>query len=153
MALSDIATLKGLAIAPGSVFRMTLTPRHGIVPKNQGDASRDKYFVVLGLSDDSLLVGSVLINSEINDRLAPVISPFQLVLDSSKYNFLNGRNRFLDCFEIKQVSFREIIELGSYIGRIEENDLSAAILLCNDSEVNTDATLKYFGIFCRSNNS
>lgn len=64
MALGDLSTLKALSIDVGSVFKMTLTPKDGIKPKNEGDSSRDKYFVIIGKTEDSVIIGSLLINSE-----------------------------------------------------------------------------------------
>lgn len=33
-------------INKGDVFKMRLTPKEGIIPKNKGDNDRDKYFIV-----------------------------------------------------------------------------------------------------------
>lgn len=115
--------LKSLAVCAGSVFRMTFTPRHGIVPKNPGDSSRDKYFVILGVSNDALLVGSLIINTEINVNLAPRIFPFQLKLKASRYDFLEGKDRYLDCYRIFPIEFEEVVNNAQYVGMIEDNDL------------------------------
>ena len=49
MKLGDFSSkLKGMSIQQGSVFRMTLFPKDGVTPKNEGDKSRTKYFVVIG---------------------------------------------------------------------------------------------------------
>ena len=63
MELKDCNALKHLAVHVGSVFKMTLYPEDKVTPKNPGDISRDKYFVVIGKTEDSLVVGSLLINS------------------------------------------------------------------------------------------
>lgn len=43
MNLGDLSSqLKGLSIQPGSVFKMTLFPKDGVTPKNEGDVSRTK---------------------------------------------------------------------------------------------------------------
>ena len=53
MNLGDFSSqLKGLSITPGSVFRMILFPKDGVTPKNEGDKSRTKYFVVIGKDKD-----------------------------------------------------------------------------------------------------
>ena len=77
MALGDLSTLKTLSVNIGSVFKMTLTPKDGIKPKNEGDVSRDKYFVIIGKTQDSVIIGSLLINSEINNKLFTLIGPYQ----------------------------------------------------------------------------
>ena len=54
----------------GDVIRMKLTPEEGITPKNEGDDSRNKYFIVLGKTNDGKLIGFVVINSQINQNLS-----------------------------------------------------------------------------------
>ena len=49
------------------MFKMKLLPQEGVTPKNPGDTDRTKYLVALGIDDSKILVGSVLINSHIND--------------------------------------------------------------------------------------
>ena len=81
--------LKRMSIVKGSVFRMTLYPSEGVVPKHKSDISRDKYFVVLGIEGDNLLVGSLLINTQININLIEIIAPYQYLLTCESYEFLN----------------------------------------------------------------
>ena len=38
-------------INKGDVFKMRLTPKEGIIPKNKGDNDRDKYFIIVGKSN------------------------------------------------------------------------------------------------------
>lgn len=46
--------LKRLSLERGSVFKMTMFREDGIVPKGENSVSRDKYFVVIGVSDNSV---------------------------------------------------------------------------------------------------
>ena len=117
MNLGDFSSqLKGLSITPGSVFRMILFPKDGITPKNEGDISRTKYFVVIGKDKDSILVGSLLINSEVNANLINAIAPYQHCIYPEDYSFLGGKYRFIDCYRIKELQFNSIIESAEYIG-------------------------------------
>ena len=78
MNLGDLSSqLKGIFIQPGSILKMTLFPKDGVTPKNAGDTSRTKYFVVIGKDENSILVGSLLINSDINTNMAKIIAPYQ----------------------------------------------------------------------------
>lgn len=47
-------------INKGDIFKMRLTPKEGIIPKNKGDNDRDKYFIVVGKTAMVLL--SVLLS-------------------------------------------------------------------------------------------
>ena len=148
MKLGDFSSkFKGMSIQPGSVFRMTLFPKDGVTPKNEGDKSRTKYFVVIGKDDESLLVGSLLINSDVNINLVHAIAPYQLCIYPKDYAFLGDKYRFIDCYRIKELSFDQIIEDGDYIGTISAVDLDKAIDMANASPVNKPLTLKKFGIF------
>lgn len=148
MKLGDFSSkFKGMSIQPGGVFRMTLFPKDGVTPKNEGDKSRTKYFVVIGKDDESLLVGSLLINSDVNINLVHAIAPYQHCIYPKDYAFLGDKYRFIDCYRIKELSFDQIIEDGDYIGTISAVDLDKAIDLANASPVNKPLTLKKFGIF------
>ena len=148
MKLGDFSSkFKGMSIQPGSVFRMTLFPKDGVTPKNEGDKSRTKYFVVIGKDDESLLVGSLLINSDVNINLVHAIAPYQHCIYPKDYAFLGDKYRFIDCYRIKVLSFDQIIEDGDYIGTISAVDLDKAIDIANASPVNKPLTLKKFGIF------
>ncbi len=148
MKLGDFsAKFKGMSIQPGSVFRMTLFPKDGVTPKNEGDKSRTKYFVVIGKDDESLLVGSLLINSDVNINLVHAIAPYQYCIYPKDYAFLGDKYRFIDCYRIKELSFDQIIESGDYIGTISAVDLDKAIDLANSSPVNKPLILKKYGIY------
>lgn len=47
-------------INKGDVFKMRLTPKEGIIPKNKGDNDRDKYFIVVGQTANNALIGFVV---------------------------------------------------------------------------------------------
>lgn len=148
MNLGDLSSqLKGLSIQPGIVFKMTLFPKDGVTPKNEGDASRTKYFVVIGKDEDSILVGSLLINSDVNINMVHAIAPYQHCIYPKDYSFLGDKYRYIDCYRIKELQFDQIIESGEYIGTISEVDMYKAIDLANASPVNKPLTLMKFGIY------
>lgn len=150
MELGNLSSLKRLAVQRGAVFRMTFYPEDGVKPKNPGDKSRNKYFCILGITENCWLVGSVLINTEINQNLAKIIEPFQHILSSSRYEFLNGVDRFLDCYRISKIDFDRIISDAEYIDTLWDIDLERAIDLANLSPMNSDKDLKMFGIYKES---
>lgn len=148
MNLGDFSSqLKGISIQPGSVFKMTLFPKDGVTPKNEGDVSRTKYFVVIGKDEDSILVGSLLINSDVNINMIHAIAPYQHCIYPKDYSFLGNKYRYIDCYRIKELQFDQIIESGQYIGTISQVDMEKAIDLANASPVNKPLTLKKFGVY------
>lgn len=146
MALGDLSALKALSVDVGSVFKMTLSPKDGIKPKKDGDISRDKYFVIIGKAQDSVIIGSLLINSEINDRLFTLIGPYQHCIYPDQYEFLNGKERYIDCYKIKEFEYIRILQDAEYIGHIDSNDIYEAINLSKSSPANNNQTLKKFDL-------
>lgn len=147
MEIGELHPLKVLAVKPGSVFRMRFYPQDGVVPKDEGDTSRDKYFVILGKNDDGNYVALSLINTEINENLKQRIGAFQYQISSSNYDFLNGKDRFVDCYDMKEVASERIVEQGDYAGLISETDLKAIIKLVNGSPIVSVAKLKRYVIY------
>lgn len=109
----------------GDVFRLKFEPKDGIVPKGDDD-SRNKYFVILGIDNDGNAFGFVVINSVINQYLPLERKNLHYQLKASKYSFLEGRDRFVDCSDFKQISkirFSELFGNNSLRGRIDDEDL------------------------------
>lgn len=146
MELGEIAALKRHSIEVGSVFKMTLYPQDGVTPKNEGESSRDKYFVIIGKTTDGIVVGSLLINTNINDNLKDVIGPYQHCIHPDQYDFLNGKDRYIDCYRIKELTFERLLKDGIYIGQIETDDIAEATKLAKVSPVNNRHTLKKFSL-------
>ncbi len=150
MNLGDLSSqLKRVSIQPGSVFKMKLFPKDGIAPKNEGESYRTKYFVVIGKDADSILVGSLLINSEVNINMVHTIAPYQHCIYPEDYAFLGNKYRYIDCYRIKELQFELIISNGEYIGTINTTDMEKAIGLANSSPVNRPVILKKYGIFTK----
>lgn len=150
MKLGDLSLLKEKMIKRGCVFRMTFYPADGVTPKNPGDTSRNKYFVILGISGNKILIGSFLINTEINQNLARILAPYQLRIKASDYDFLEGKDRYIDCYQMKKLEFSRVLEEAQYIGELLEKDIEWAEHFANESRINTDDDLKEFGIYHHS---
>ena len=127
--LDSIVKFKALSIKPGSVFKMTFYPEDGIVPKNVGDKSRDKYFAIIGIDQDSVLVGSVLINTEINPKMFMKIATLQHRILPDDYDFLGGKERYIDCSSLFEIKYDRALYDADYIGILKEDDLSEIIRL------------------------
>lgn len=144
MELGDVQALRSLVLKVGSIFRMTLLPEDGVIPKNPGDVDRTKYFVVLGVDDDSILVGSVLINSRINDRLFNIIGPYQHRIIQEDYDFLTKAESYIDCYRIKEIGLDSILSDAEYIGVLEEADVADVMSLAVSSPANRKLVLKKY---------
>ena len=132
------------SIHVGSIFKMEFTPSEGIIPKNPGETSRIKYFAIIGIDGDRVVVGTLLINSRINDRLFSRIGPYQHRIEDSSYSFMTKRESYINCYEIKEIATRAIIAKAEYVGELCAEDLKSARALVKTSPSIKPATLKKF---------
>ena len=95
-------SLMSSQIKRGNVFRMHLDKDEGVKGKNAGDNGRNKYFVVLGITDDGNIIGFVLINSHVNKNLPAELKDLHYPISASSYPFLSN-NSFIDCSSIKEI--------------------------------------------------
>ena len=131
----------------GDVIRMKLTPEEGITPKNEGDDSRNKYFIVLGKTSDGKLIGFVVINSQINQNLSLPLQRQHRPISASKYSFLQ-QDRFVDCGELKEITldnFTDRYKCQSF-GKIDEEDLQLITQAVITSPKETKKNLRKFGL-------
>lgn len=136
--------LKILSIQKGSVFRMELKPTDGVTPKHLGEKSRDKYFIIVGIDKGKITVCSTLINTEINKKLFNIIAPYQHQINASEYEFLNGRDRYINCFRLIELDYNRIIEEAEYIGIIKPELLQELLSLLRKSPQIKPEQLKRF---------
>ena len=111
---SNLAGLRDISIAPGAVF---LGP--------WADIDHEKFLVVAGVSDDRILVCSVMINSEINPYIQkrPRMLSCQVLLKSADYDFLS-HDSYANCAQPIRAKF-EIFTKDDrkYCGILNEADL------------------------------
>jgi hypothetical protein len=110
-------------IEPGSVLRIhaaNTTP-----PKT-------KRLVILAISNDTAYVGYLFINSEINPKCfpTPALINLHLPLQISGRTYLD-HDSYLDCSEIKEISFTELKAILSddpqkHIGKLSDSDFKQA---------------------------
>lgn len=138
--------LKVLTIKRGSVFKMNLLPEDGIVPKNIEDKSRDKYFIILGVDGNRISVCSTLINSEINSKLFNIIGEYQHQIYAEEYDFLNGKDRYVDCYKLIELDYSKILNNGEYIGTVKDELVKEIVDIVRKAPLITEYKLKKYGL-------
>lgn len=112
---STLENLRGLSIAPGSVF---IGPWAGI--------DHEKFLVVAGVDKDKILVCSVMINTRINQYIQkrPRMLACQFYLKTEDYGFLS-HDSYVNCAQPIKASFEHFKndEL-KYCGVLCDADLS-----------------------------
>ena len=115
--------------------------------KNEGDDSRNKYFIVLGKTSDGTLIGFVVINSQINNNLSEPLQQLHYPLAVSKYAFLL-KNRYADCGELKEITLENFTDRYNCrsFGKIDEEDLRLITEAVKTSPKETKKHLRKFGL-------
>lgn len=144
-AFSDEELLKiaRKTIEVGDVYRMEMTQVNGITPKS-GDASRNKYFVVLGFDGNGNVYGGVIINSEINRNLPAHIKMYHMPITKAKYPFLD-HNSFVDCLMLKR-AYPQKFRTWQYLGKIDDYDVELIIGTLKESPRESASNIQRYGL-------
>jgi hypothetical protein len=119
----------------GSIFKMPLSEEEGITPKD-GQAYRNKYFVVVGFTSDGNVAGVIIINSNINKyNYAKGVYTAHYPLKSSEYKDIFSKNCFANCTAIKPVLREKICEYATYAGKLKERDFELVYEHIVNSEI------------------
>jgi len=133
----------------GSVFRMHLGKEEKVRGKKPGDDGRNKYFVTLGQDSEGEMIGLVLIDSEINAFLPQCRKDAHLKVSASKYGFLDGKDRFVDCSDFKMMRrerFSAMFNASSMKGHIDKEDMARIRSAVASYEDASPKLLKRFGL-------
>ena len=112
--LSSIGGLRALSISPGAVF---LGPWANI--------DHEKFLIVAGVSEDRVLVCSVLINSEINQYIQkrPRLLSCQVLLKGEDYDFLS-HDSYANCAQPVRAKLEAfMVNEMKYCGLLNSDDL------------------------------
>lgn len=128
----------------GNVYLLNLNESNGITPKD-GDPTRNKFFIVLGFDNDGNVIGGLVINSKINNKLPSTITDYQLPITVEQCPFLN-HNSFINCSKII-IANRTKITTQSYRGEISDSKLMELIFnTVKESPTVNRRQLETFGI-------
>lgn len=128
----------------GDVHLLNLDQTNGITPKNR-DATRNKFFIVLGFDNDGYVIGGLVINSKINYNLPSIVTDYQLPITVNQCPFLR-HNSFVNCSKII-VAKRIMFNKGTYRGKISDSEIMKLIIdTVKESPTINRKQLKDFGI-------
>ena len=118
------------SINVGDVYLLNLYPSNGITPKND-DATRNKFFIVLGFDNEGNVIGGLVINSKpISVKQCPFLQ----------------HNSFVNCSKII-VAKRTKFSKDTYRGEISDTELLELIIeTVKESPTINKKQLKDFGI-------
>lgn len=138
--------IKDTSFERGRILTMPFEESDGIVIKD-GYKTRDKHFIVLGVSENDSIIGSFLINSDINGNIhfTRELIDCQFPLRQKDYPHILSYDSHLDCSEIFEVDKIKINQKGSEIGQLTDSDLNLVIDHIERTEVISAKEKRRFG--------
>lgn len=116
--------LRRRALEVGQVLRMEMFPEDSVRPK-KGKSSKEKRFVIIGKNGDEV-VAALLINSEINEGLFLRIGPYQHLISSERYDFLD-HDSYVDGYLIREFDANRVLDSAVFLGSLAPEDVAESI--------------------------
>lgn len=143
--LADVVTS---VVEEGDVYRMKLDAREEIVGKD-GAESRNKYFIIVGHDSEGNALGFFVVDTVVNPCLPLARREKHLKIEASKYAFLEGVDRYVDCSDFKVIQkgrFTDLFSADKAKAKIAADDIAKikqeAVTYRNANK----ARLKRFGL-------
>ncbi len=142
-----IAETFASTVSVGDVYRMRFYPKDGITPKNPGDTSRNKMFVVLG-KDEEHVYGCVLINTDVNvNALSQEAQRCQFPIMKHKYDgAFTAYVSHVDCSKLRPVSIDRLSSCATRICQLLDEDLEYIFDSVRNNGQISLADLRRYGI-------
>ncbi len=103
------------------------------------DARKNKFLIIVGQTEDALLIGHVLINSLINENYAPTpeLQTLHMPIYAKDYDFLS-HDSYIDCSRLYDIEYNKIETIyitpsGGYKGVLTQNDISSLKYMIKNS--------------------
>lgn len=115
---------------------------------------KNKYYIVVGISENEVALGTVYINSEINPNIfnTPQLRGYHIPISAAQYPFLRY-DSFIDCSHIEERAVSDVIKcLNSdnkrygYYATISENELNTILQTLDNAHTIAPILKKKFGI-------
>lgn len=135
--------ITGRQIERGAVVYIPLSEEEGLVLKGKYK-ERDKWIVIIGVSDDDYIVGSLLVNTSPNN-FTKELGDIQFPLLKRHYPFLDYQS-WLDCSELFKIPRTKVLKNGGYCGKINMDDWTLIWETLKDTEFISEEEKEEFGI-------
>jgi hypothetical protein len=141
-----ITHLYASQITMGNVYRMKFYKTDGITPKNEGDNSRNKFFVVLK-ADSEFVYGCLLINSNVNENaLSKEAQQIQYPILARKYkDVFTTPISYVNCSYIHSIPLYRIKD-ATFKCTLDDEDLDYIMSSVKSGTLIPKAVLKRFNL-------
>lgn len=131
----------------GDIIYVSLGSDDGLILRD-GFSTRYKYLVIVGFTSEGNIIGSLLINSNINQqKWSQEFLDCQYPLLHKHYLHILDYTSWLDCTELFEFGADALAKRGALLkGALTEEDKQNVLTMLRNSEVIDKATKRRFGL-------
>jgi hypothetical protein len=128
----------------GCIVYMSLNRNDGLTIDSKYN-TRNKFFVIIGVTTDGKIIGSILINTKPAQHNEEILK-CQYPLKQANYRDVLEHNSWIDCSEIFSFDKERIIRDGEKRGFLIDEDIQFVINTIRETELIDNNTKKQLGI-------
>lgn len=128
----------------GSIVYLPLSAEEGLIITD-GYEERNKFIVIVGLTADGFVIGSLLINTNANNATKE-LGNCQFPLYVKDYQTILDYNSWLDCSQLFRISCSKVLASGQYCGAVTQRDWDLVLPFLIENEAISNREKKEFGI-------
>lgn len=131
-------------LVKGNVIFIPLSAEEGLIVTG-GYKERNKFIILIGMTDDGFVIGSLLINTDPNDS-TPELGACQFPLKLKDYPTILDYDSWLDCSQLFRISKKKVLSRGEFCGSIIESDWRLIWPFLRETDAISNKEKREFGI-------
>lgn len=131
-------------LVKGNVIYIPLSAEEGLIVTG-GYKERNKYIIIIGMTDDGFVIGSLLINTDPNDA-TPELGACQFPLKLMDYPSILDYDSWLDCSQLFRIGKKKVLSRGEFCGSIIESDWNLIWPFLRETDAISNKEKREFGI-------
>lgn len=131
-------------LVKGNVIYIPLSAEEGLIVTG-GYKERNKYIIIIGMTDDGFVIGSLLINTDPNDA-TPELGACQFPLKLRDYPSILDYDSWLDCSQLFRIGKKKVLSRGEFCGSIIESDWNLIWPFLRETDAISNKEKREFGI-------
>ena len=131
-------------LCKGTIAYLPLGSEEGLIVTG-GYKYRNKYIVIVGITENEFVVGSLLINTKAHD-VTPELGACQFPLEQKDYPEILDYKSWLDCSQLFRIEKNKMLRHAQFCGSITEKDSSLLFSYLHESTMLSNREKKEFGL-------
>ena len=131
-------------LCKGTIAYLPLGSDEGLIVTG-GYKYRNKYIVIVGITEDEFVVGSLLINTKAHDA-TPELGACQFPLEQKDYPEILDYKSWLDCSQLFRIEKNKMLRHAQFCGSIRYKDSYLLFSYLHESTMLSNREKKEFGL-------